>query len=266
MVELLAADMPATCLVGTFSVWKVAADVPYEEVLTHLGEPLLEAKNLVVGNALHVLVQLLRGNTEDYTPAYITIGSGGDLDQVFRLDQGARVPASIADTYIRRPEARIPIVVTEDGDKPNVWHYVAVARPHEALTPVINELGVETRNGTLISHYISEEDSTGRATRYVKTSLEYLIIKWRYELTLALNITGSDLAPVSGGVYLPFTLANGVTIMTVLVEPRPGASTTRALYFQLSNGTAGTVDIQNNSTLLFTLSDGTPTNIEVTTP
>lgn len=265
MAELCTSDTPAACLVGTFSVWKVPAEVPYEEVLDKLGTPLLEAKNLVVGNALHALVQLLRGNTEDYTPAYITIGSGGDLDQLFRLDQGARVPASISDTYVRRPEARIPIILTEDGDKPNVWHYVAVARPHEALTPVINELGVETRNGTLISHYISEEDTTGRATRYIKTSLEYLIIKWRYELTLALNTVGTTFTPVSG-VYLPFTLADGTIITTVLVEPRPGASTTRAMYFQLSNGTVGTVDIQNNGTLSFTLSDGTPTTIEIETP
>jgi len=262
MVEITASSRHCAALKGSFTMWSVPATVPYDEVLANLGEPILDAKNLVVNSALTVLVQLMRGNTNDYVPAYITIGNGGDLNQTSKLHMGIRVPAAITDTYVRMPVARIPIVLTEDATTTNSWYYVAVARPHEALAPVINELGVETRNGTLVSHYITDSDPSlgGRATRYVKTALEYLIIRWKYELALVVNALGEDVNTLEG-TFLPFVLGDGTTIYVLLVEPRPGASTAQALLCQLEDGSYGTIDVQANGTILSNTSDGTPATI-----
>lgn len=264
MVEITASSRHCAELKGSFTIWSVPADVPYEEVLNNLGTPILDAQNLVVNSALTVLVQLMRGNTNDYVPAYITIGSGGDLNQTTRLNTGSRVAASITDTYVRMPVARIPIVLTEDAAETNSWYYVAVARPHEALAPIINELGVETRNGTLVSHYITDSDPTlaGRAQRYVKTSLEYLIIRWKYELALVTNLAAEEIDALEG-TYLPFTTGDGDVIYVLLVEPRAGASTAVALLFQLSDGSYGTVDVQPDGTVTSNTSDGTPATIDV---
>lgn len=255
MAEIVTASDLGLSLNGRLAVWSVSADTPMDEVLANLGTPIMEVDNLVVSTAVDAIVRLLRGQTKDYLPSFISIGSGGDLDQVTLLDTGARVGPNLADSYMRATTTRIPILTTEDGEESNEWSYVAVARPHEALSPIINELAVETGNGTLISHYITDADPSGRATRYCKTSLEYLIIRWTYSLSL--SISGSiiiDETPT--GTYLVVVDENGDTIFTILAEPRPGAATSTALLSQVTTGESGTIDVQINGTLTSQLVSG----------
>jgi hypothetical protein len=164
----------------------------------HITAKIHEGQNLIVASANTIMAQLLQRNFTDYMPFYITMGDGGDLEQVAKSDTGGRVAPETTDTEIRSVIAKLPIVqVTSPAstspspspspspDNPtSMWTYVAIARPHEALTTSLNELGVETLNGTLFSHYITPVDDTGRATKYVKSSLEYLVIRWSFSLEM----------------------------------------------------------------------------------
>lgn len=264
MANIITVSESDITLKGSFEMWAVPADVPYDDVLNNLGTPILAADNLVVSSAINVLVQLLRGKYEEYLPSFISIGSGGDLSQSTKLDTGARVGAAVTDTSMRATTARIPIVTTQDGENGNRWYYIAVARPHEAISPIINELGVETRNGTLISHYITAPDAAGLATKYTKTSLEYLVIRWRYELSLLINATIDVPSTSEEGWYLVITLADGTQITTALVAPRAGSATVLSLLAQVSSGAYGTIDVQSNYTITSATADGTPATIALT--
>jgi hypothetical protein len=166
-------------------------EIEFKELI-HCGD------NLIVDSANTILAELLRRNFTDYMPFYITVGDGGDLEQEAKVDTGGRVGPALTDTEVRSVIAKLPIVqVTSPGsaspspglspspsNPTSTWTYIAIARPHEALTTSLNELGVETLNGTLFSHYITPVDDTGRATKYVKSSLEYLVVKWTFSLEL----------------------------------------------------------------------------------
>lgn len=164
----------------------------------HTTAKIHEGENLVVASANTVIAKLLQRDFTNYMPFYVTLGSGGDLEQVAKSDTGGRVAPEVGDTEVRSVVAKLPIVqVTSPAstspspspspspDNPTtLWTYVAIARPHEALTTSLNELAVETLNGTLFSHYVTPVDDSGRATRYVKSSLEYLIVRWSFSLEL----------------------------------------------------------------------------------
>ena len=250
-------------LKGSLAVYSVPADVDEAEVLDYLDTPVFSAKNLVVSSATTALVQLLRGNVADYMPAYISIGSGGDFSQTTLLDTGARVGPQITDLGLRAVTARIPIIHTEDGANNTTWAYVAVARPHEAISPIINELGVETRSGTLISHYVTDADDAGRALRYCKTSLEYLVIRWTYELSLTLNVVDTPISEVNEGYFLAMDI-NGTEYLTAEAIPRAGAATAVALLSQTSDGSAGTIDVQADYTITSQEADGSAATISLT--
>lgn len=143
--------------------------------------------NLIVNTAENVLVGLMRRDVAAYLPQSVVIGSGGDLEQVSKLDSGARVAPASSDTEVRQVIARLPIVqVTYDaGVDPNTFTYVAVAKPAEATTGSLNELGLEAANGTLISHYVTEVGDDGtRARKFAKSTLEYLVVRWSLTLSL----------------------------------------------------------------------------------
>jgi hypothetical protein len=149
------------------------------------GDDVHEFNNLVVNSASSVLLGLLQRDFGNFAPTNIGIGDGGDLEQDAKIDSGARVAPAATDTEIRSAVSKVPITQVEvDATNPNKITYIAVAKPTEAVTPSINELTLESANGTLISHFVTESDSTGRARKYPKSSLEYLIIRWTIELTV----------------------------------------------------------------------------------
>ncbi len=143
----------------------------------------MRSKNLVVDSAQEVIAGLLRRDFANFIPQYVTIGDGGDLEQDAKVDSGARVAPASTDTVVRSVVAKIPIVqviANEDGS----WTYVAIAGKNEAVTPAINELGLESANGTLISHFVTEATQNGRARKYPKSSAEHLVIRWTLSFSL----------------------------------------------------------------------------------
>ena len=162
---------------------------------------------------------------------------------------------------MRSTVARIPIATTEDGAFTNEWAYVAVARPHEAISPLLNEFGVESRNGTLISHFVTPADGTGRATRYCKTSLEYLVIRWTYTFTIAT----SEFAIVAGpepGTYLVIDANTGEQLFTLAAGENPGSNTFLSFLTTVTTGAAGTIDLQSDNTVISQSADGTSASID----
>ena len=246
-------------LKGRLEVWTLPADAELD--LNNLGNPSWQADNLVVNSAADVVVGLLRGQVEDFLPSYISVGSGGDLNQDTGLDTGARVGPAITDASMRSTVARIPIATTEDGNLSNEWSYVAVARPHEAISPLLNEFGVESSNGTLISHFVTAADSTGRATRYCKTSLEYLVIRWTYTFTIAT----SDFTIVAGpepGTYLVIDTSTGDQLYTLRADENAGSSTFLSFLTTVTTGAPGTIDLQSDNTVISQLADGSSASID----
>jgi hypothetical protein len=144
---------------------------------------IIDHKNLIVDSAETVMLGLLSRDFSNYAPYYICIGSGGDTDRDTGFDAGERVPPDVSDTAIRSLVLRIPIIQTDVVD--NTVTYTAIARPHQGLTSALNELTLETMNNTLISHYV-EQSAPGevRAKKHVKSSLEYLVIRWSLTFTL----------------------------------------------------------------------------------
>jgi len=180
-----------TAIVGKLSgkvcVTTVPADIAEDQVFAaaKIATPLFNRKNLIVNSAEDVIAGMFRRDYENYMPYYISIGSGGDLDQTTLLDTGERVAPALTDTKIRSLVYRIPIIQANTVSATS-WTYVAVARPYEALTTSLNELTLETLNGTLISHYVEPAlPGEVRAEKHVKSSLEYLVIQWT--LTFNLN-------------------------------------------------------------------------------
>lgn len=157
------------------------------DLLSYASEPVLDCPNLVVDSAQDMLLGLLKREFTDYAPAYIVLGAGGDLEQVSKQDFGARVAPAVTDTEVREVVARLPIIqITPDDSDETTWDYIAIARPHEANTTSLNELGLETANNTLVSHVVmNAEAGELRAKKYVKTSLEYLVIRWTMTFTLS---------------------------------------------------------------------------------
>lgn len=148
--------------------------------------PFYEADNLVVDDAQTVVANLLQRNLADYIPQYIVIGAGGDLEQDAKVDFGSRVAPAVTDGEVRDVVARLPIIqVIPESPDSNTWDYVAIARPHEALTPSLNELGLEAANHTLISHFVTAPAAgEERAQKFVKSSLEYLVVRWTMTFSL----------------------------------------------------------------------------------
>ena len=141
--------------------------------------------NLVVDSAETVIARLMMRDTADYLPYCIHLGTGGDLTQEGKYDAEARVAPATTDTEIRSSLIKLPIVKV-DRLSENQWTYIAIAEPSQALTTSLNEMTLETFNGTLISHYVTlPEAGQVRSKRLVKTSLFYLVIRWTFTLTLA---------------------------------------------------------------------------------
>lgn len=157
--------------------------IAVESVSEETAKKLLTGDNLVVADAQSVIVGLLKREFASYAPHYIVLGDGGDLEQVAKIDSGARVAPATTDTEMRRVITRLPIVQVESTSDTS-WTYVAVAGKADAVTPALNELGLEASNNTLISHYITPSADSGRATTYPKVAGEFLVIRWTLEFNL----------------------------------------------------------------------------------
>jgi hypothetical protein len=177
-------DSVSAALRGRVRVYTCPADCDPEA--RDLGEPILDAPNLVVNGAAKALAKMMQRSFSEFMPRFITLGSGGDLEQLSKVDTGARVAPAVTDEDIREVIARLSITLVEpDLTVDNAWTYTAIARPVEALSALINEFGVESENGTLISHFITATPPGDvRSEKFSKSSLEYLVVRWTFTLTL----------------------------------------------------------------------------------
>lgn len=250
-------SMTVPILSGHITARRVLDAISVEDALSKTGEVILNKSNLVVAGAQQAIIGLLKGQSDLFTPSFITLGSGGDYEQESSTDTGSRVGPLYTDTSLRIVESRIPILYADDGDTPTSWKYVAVARPHEALTAGFNELGVETENGTLISHFITEADETTRAVKYTKTSLEYLIVEWTYSLLLATPtsyITATE--NVNSGLLRSASGGSNPLNASVPAFIQPGATTTLAVVSTTSTAQIGDLTLQEGSVIRAELVDG----------
>lgn len=160
--------------------------------------PVVDSGNVVCSGFYDCVQRLLMRDFEDWQPTNITIGYGGDYNQPTDpvatppSDQGERVAALNTDTYVRKEITSIPLVQVTEGDiiSERRFTYVAIARPFEAVTdeedatkPFINEFGLKAYNDTLLAHYITPEDVTGRAERFQKSSVTWLVINWEIKFS-----------------------------------------------------------------------------------
>ena len=150
-------------------------------------------RNVVCYGMYDALQQLLLRNFDDWQPASIALGYGGDYSQtVPAADQGARVAPLHADDFMRKQFYAVPLVRAEADPvlTERKAHFVAIARPEEAVTdpddsdaPYLNEFGLLAENGALLAHYVPPTDGVSPvAARYAKSPFEWLVVDWEIEL------------------------------------------------------------------------------------
>lgn len=135
--------------------------------------------NLVCDAAVDMLLGLFAGEFDSKAIAYIAVGTGGDLNPATLLDTGARVAPQEGETQVRREIFRGPIGHVEKNDVTKEATFTSVAKPESANSDEINELGLLTLDGTMVAHYVTPADLSGRATRYTKDALLNMVTRWR---------------------------------------------------------------------------------------
>ena len=154
---------------------------------------LYSGKNTICVGMYESLFHLMRRDFDDWQPASIALGYGGDYSQTsVPADIGSRVAPAYTDDSVRKSYYVAPIVEVKEDPviTEKKVHYIAIVRPESGNTdpddvsvPYLNEFGLLANNGTLLAHYITAADGvTGRAIQYAKSELEWLIIDWEIEL------------------------------------------------------------------------------------
>jgi hypothetical protein len=124
-----------------------------------------EQKNLVVDLAFDELFPQIFGRTPGAQIGIISIGTGGDYDASV-VFQGQRVAPAATDTVMRIELFRAGIVQT-NFPSPNEVEFVGLMREGEAVSTGIDEFGLLSLDGRMISHSINPE-SAGAGTPTVK--------------------------------------------------------------------------------------------------
>jgi len=139
-----------------------------------------------------VIVECLRGFKNDNLPAFIYVGSGGDLNPITKTDTGERVAPVSTETEIRSLLYEAPILLTKSEKLPttapeaNTVVFRAAINPPSFSSIDINELALVTGVGDMVAHWVSPEIAPrDRATKYKKTNLLWMIIEW----AITFNIT-----------------------------------------------------------------------------
>ena len=137
--------------------------------------------NLVCDNTQKILLGLFGRDLDNKMISYISIGTGGDVNPATHLDTGARVAPQPGEDEMR-VEIHREFIANVETDEVNLKNiYTAVARPEDAISNDVNELGLFSNDGTMMAHFVTEPDISGRAKKYQKTALLYLVIRWTWE-------------------------------------------------------------------------------------
>ena len=178
-------NFPAT-VVGRPSIYSVPVGVDPSDA--NNWQEIHAGVNTICVGMYDSMHNMLMRNFDDWQPTTITTGFGGDWDQAATANQGSRQPPAFTDAAVRKPIYRAPIVQVVPGLDRRLC-YIAIVRPEDGNTdiadatkPYINELGLLANNGTRLAHYVTPI-ATGQvyATRYAKSQVEWLVIKWEIE-------------------------------------------------------------------------------------
>lgn len=147
-----------------------------------LGGLILEAfklKNHISDSAIDILLGLLGREVDEKAVSIISVGTGGDINPATGLDTGARFAPLDTEDEMRQSIVNAPIAHVETDSINKRITYTAVLKTEEGNSDAINELGLLSEDGTMLSHFITPADMSGRATKYVKTDLLYMVVRWK---------------------------------------------------------------------------------------
>lgn len=147
------------------------------------GSLLFEGANQVTDYGNEEFIRALISRDLDALVGDIAFGTGGDCDIVNHLDTGARVGPVSTETEIRVLLEKITITsVSREVD--GSITFKALARREQANSPDINEFALLTRGNEMVAHFVTEEVAPlGRATKYPKTELMFIICEWNIQFT-----------------------------------------------------------------------------------
>jgi len=124
-----------------------------------------EQKNIVVDLAFEELFPQIFGRVPGAQIGIISVGTGGDYDASV-VFQAQRVAPAVTDSQMRIELFRAGIVQT-NFPAVNEVEFVGLMREGEAVSASIDEFGLLTTDGRMVSHSINAE-SAGAGTPTVK--------------------------------------------------------------------------------------------------
>jgi len=140
----------------------------------------LHMSNHISDSAIDILLGLLARDIDDKIVSTISVGTGGDLNPATGLDTGARFAPQDDEVQMRQAIFDAPIAHVETDSINKRITYTAVLKTENGNSDSINELGLLSEDGTMLSHFITPADPvSGRATKYEKTNLLYMVVRWR---------------------------------------------------------------------------------------
>jgi hypothetical protein len=140
----------------------------------------LTLHNHISDDAILILLGLLGRDLDNKMVTTISVGTGGDLNPATGLDTGARYAPQDWESSMRQSIFDAPIAHVETDSITNRITYTAVLKTEEGNSDSINELGLLSEDGTMLSHFITPADpGSGRATKYEKTDLLYMVVRWK---------------------------------------------------------------------------------------
>jgi len=140
----------------------------------------LHMTNHISDSAIDILLGLLSRDLDNKVVSTISVGTGGDINPATGLDTGARFAPEDTEEAMRRSIFDSPISHVETDAINKRVIYTTVVKTESGNSDSINELGLLSEDGTMLSHFITPPDPlSGRATKYVKTDLLYMVVRWR---------------------------------------------------------------------------------------
>lgn len=136
-------------------------------------------KNHISDSAIDILLGLLARDLDNKVVSTISVGTGGDINPATGLDTGARFAPLDTEEAMRQPIFDAPIAHVEKDSINKRITYTTVLKTEEGNSDSINELGLLSEDGTMLSHFITLVGGGGRATKYEKTDLLYMVVRWR---------------------------------------------------------------------------------------
>ncbi len=135
--------------------------------------------NHISDSAIDILLGLLARDLDEKVVSTISVGTGGDINPATGLDTGARFAPLDTEETMRVPIFDAPIANVEKDTINKRVTYTAVPKTEESNSDSINELGLLSEDGTMLSHFITPVGGGGRATKYEKTDLLYMVVRWK---------------------------------------------------------------------------------------